>query len=663
MDRKNLANAIRALSMDGVQKANSGHPGAPMGMADIAEVLWRGHLNHNPSNPEWADRDRFVLSNGHGSMLIYSLLHLSGYELSIDDLKNFRQLHSKTPGHPEYGYAPCIETTTGPLGQGITNAVGMAIAEKALAAQFNKPGHDIVDHFTYVFMGDGCLMEGISHEACSLAGTLGLGKLIAFWDDNGISIDGEVEGWFSDDTPKRFEAYGWHVIPAVDGHDADAINAAIEAAKADPRPTLICTKTIIGFGSPNKAGSHDCHGAPLGEAEIAAVREFLGWEHAPFEIPADIYAEWDANKAGKAKEAAWNDKFEAYAKEFPAEAAELKRRVNGDLPAEWEAKAVEIIADLQANPANIASRKASQNALEAFGKMLPEFMGGSADLAPSNLTMWSGSKSLEAQDFSGNYIHYGVREFGMTAIINGIALHGGFVPYGATFLMFMEYARNAMRMAALMKVQNIQVYTHDSIGLGEDGPTHQPVEQLASLRVTPNMSTWRPCDQVESAVAWKLAVERKDGPTSLIFSRQNLAQQERDAETLANIAKGGYILKDCEGTPELIIIATGSEVELAVAAQAELTAQGKAVRVVSMPATDVFDKQDEAYREAVLPSSVTKRIAVEAGIADYWYKYVGFGGKIIGMTTFGESAPAGELFKMFGFTTENIVSTGKSLLA
>ncbi|GAM63912.1 transketolase [Vibrio ishigakensis] len=662
MDRKTLANAIRALSMDGVQKANSGHPGAPMGMADIAEVLWRGHLNHNPGNPQWADRDRFVLSNGHGSMLIYSLLHLSGYELSIDDLKNFRQLHSKTPGHPEYGYAPGIETTTGPLGQGITNAVGMAIAEKALAAQFNKPGHDIVDHFTYVFMGDGCLMEGISHEACSLAGTLGLGKLIAFWDDNGISIDGEVEGWFSDDTPKRFEAYGWHVIPAVDGHDADAINAAIEAAKADPRPTLICTKTIIGFGSPNKAGSHDCHGAPLGEAEIAAAREFLGWEHAPFEIPADIYAEWDANEAGKAKEAAWNDKFDAYAKEFPAEAAELKRRVNGDLPAEWEAKTAEIIADLQANPANIASRKASQNALEAFGKMLPEFMGGSADLAPSNLTMWSGSKSLEAQDFSGNYIHYGVREFGMTAIINGIALHGGFVPYGATFLMFMEYARNAMRMAALMKVQNIQVYTHDSIGLGEDGPTHQPVEQLASLRVTPNMSTWRPCDQVESAVAWKLAIERKDGPTSLIFSRQNLAQQERDAETLANIAKGGYILKDCEGTPELIIIATGSEVELAVAAQAELAALGKAVRVVSMPATDVFDKQDEAYREAVLPSSVTKRIAVEAGIADYWYKYVGFGGKIIGMTTFGESAPADELFKMFGFTTENVVKSAQELL-
>ncbi|MEF1278555.1 transketolase [Vibrio fortis] len=661
--RKDLANAIRALSMDGVQQANSGHPGAPMGMADIAEVLWRGHLNHNPANPEWADRDRFVLSNGHGSMLIYSLLHLSGYELSIEDLKNFRQLHSKTPGHPEYGYAPGIETTTGPLGQGITNAVGMAMAEKALAAQFNKEGHDIVDHFTYAFMGDGCLMEGISHEACSLAGTLGLGKLIAFWDDNGISIDGEVEGWFSDDTPKRFEAYGWHVIPAVDGHDIEAINAAIEAAKADPRPTLICTKTIIGFGSPNKSGSHDCHGAPLGHDEIAATKEALGWAHGPFEVPADIYAEWDAKEAGAEKEAAWNAKFDAYAAAYPAEAAELKRRLNGELPAEWEEKANQIIADLQANPADIASRKASQNALEAFGQMLPEFMGGSADLAPSNLTMWSGSKSLEANDFSGNYIHYGVREFGMTAIMNGIALHGGFVPYGATFLMFMEYARNAMRMAALMKVQNIQVYTHDSIGLGEDGPTHQPVEQMASLRLTPNMSTWRPCDQVESAVAWKLAIERKDAPTSLIFSRQNLAQQPRDAEQVANIAKGAYILRDCEGKPELILIATGSEVELAVEAAAQLTAEGKKVRVVSMPSTDAFDKQDAAYREEVLPSDVTARIAIEAGIADFWYKYVGFDGRIIGMTTFGESAPAGELFKMFGFTTENVVSTAQELLA
>ncbi|EIO5096135.1 transketolase [Vibrio parahaemolyticus] len=663
MDRKYLANAIRALSMDGVQQANSGHPGAPMGMADIAEVLWRSHLNHNPSNPEWADRDRFVLSNGHGSMLIYSLLHLSGYELSIDDLKNFRQLHSKTPGHPEYGYAPGIETTTGPLGQGITNAVGMAMAEKALAAQFNKEGHDIVDHFTYVFMGDGCLMEGISHEACSLAGTLGLGKLIAFWDDNGISIDGHVEGWFSDDTPKRFEAYGWHVIPAVDGHDSEAINAAIEAAKADPRPTLICTKTIIGFGSPNKSGSHDCHGAPLGAEEIAATRKELGWEHGPFEIPQEVYAEWSAKETGAAKEAAWNEKFAAYEAAYPELAAEFKRRVNGELPAEWEEKASQIIAALQANPANIASRKASQNALEAFGALLPEFMGGSADLAPSNLTMWSGSKSLEANDFSGNYIHYGVREFGMTAIMNGIALHGGFVPYGATFLMFMEYARNAMRMAALMKIQNIQVYTHDSIGLGEDGPTHQPVEQIASLRLTPNMNTWRPCDQVESAVAWKLAIERKDAPTALIFSRQNLAQQPRSAEQVADIAKGGYILKDSDGKPELILIATGSEVELAVKAAEQLTAEGKKVRVVSMPSTDAFDKQDAAYREAVLPSDVTARIAIEAGIADFWYKYVGFDGRIIGMTTFGESAPADQLFEMFGFTVENVVNTAKELLA
>ncbi|RYU70624.1 transketolase [Aliivibrio finisterrensis] len=663
LTNKHLANAIRALSMDGVQQANSGHPGAPMGMADIAEVLWRSHLNHNPANPEWADRDRFILSNGHGSMLIYSLLHLAGYELPIEELKNFRQLHSKTPGHPEYGYAPGIETTTGPLGQGITNAVGMAMAEKALAAQFNKEGHDIVDHYTYAFMGDGCLMEGISHEACSLAGTLGLGKLVAFWDDNGISIDGEVEGWFSDDTPKRFEAYGWHVIPAVDGHDADAINAAIVAAKADPRPTLICTKTIIGFGSPNKQGTHDCHGAPLGAEEIKAAKAQLGWEHGAFEIPQEVYAEWDAKEAGAAKEASWNEKFAAYEAAYPELAAEFTRRVNGDLPKEWEEKASAIIADLQANPANIASRKASQNALEAFGAMLPEFMGGSADLAPSNLTMWSGSKSLTAEDFSGNYIHYGVREFGMTAIMNGIALHGGFVPYGATFLMFMEYARNAMRMAALMKVQNIQVYTHDSIGLGEDGPTHQPVEQIASLRLTPNMSTWRPCDQVESAVAWKLAIERRDGPSALIFSRQNLAQQDRDAEQVANIAKGGYILKDCEGQPELIFIATGSEVQLAVEAAAQLTAEGKAVRVVSMPATDAFDKQDEAYRESVLPSAVTKRVAIEAGIADFWYKYVGLNGKIIGMTTFGESAPAEQLFEMFGFTTENAVKTAKELLA
>ncbi|GAB1107656.1 MAG: transketolase [Shewanella algae] len=661
--RKELANAIRVLSMDAVQKANSGHPGAPMGMADIAEVLWRDHLKHNPVNPQWADRDRFVLSNGHGSMLHYSLLHLAGYDLGIEDLKQFRQLHSRTPGHPEYGYAPGIETTTGPLGQGITNAVGMAIAEKTLAAQFNRDGHDIVDHHTYVFMGDGCLMEGISHEACSLAGTLGLGKLIAFWDDNGISIDGHVEGWFSDDTPKRFEAYGWHVVAGVDGHDPQAINAAIEAAKADPRPSLICCKTIIGYGSPNKSGSHDCHGAPLGDAEIAAAREFLGWKHDPFVIPSEIYAAWDAKEAGKAAESSWNDKFAAYEAAHPALAAELKRRLNGELPANFDADAKAYIEQLQANPANIASRKASQNALETFGKMLPEFLGGSADLAPSNLTMYSGSKPISAEDASGNYLHYGVREFGMTAIINGIALHGGFVPYGATFLMFMEYARNAMRMAALMKVQNIQVYTHDSIGLGEDGPTHQPVEQIASLRMTPNMSTWRPCDQVESAIAWKYAIERKDGPTSLIFSRQNLTQMPRSAEQLSDVAKGGYVLVDCEGAPELIIIATGSEVELAVKAQAELAATGAKVRVVSMPSTDVFDQQDAAYKEALLPANVTKRLAVEAGIADYWYKYVGLNGRIIGMTSFGESAPANQLFEMFGFTVDKVVEAGKALLA
>ncbi|MCD9484127.1 transketolase [Photobacterium phosphoreum] len=664
MERKMLANAIRALSMDGVQQANSGHPGAPMGMADIAEVLWRGHMDHNPQDPKWADRDRFVLSNGHGSMLIYSLLHLTGYDLSIDDLKNFRQLHSKTPGHPEYGYAPGIETTTGPLGQGITNAVGMALAEKAMAAQFNREGHDIVNHNTYAFMGDGCMMEGISHEACSLAGTLGLGKLVAFWDDNGISIDGEVEGWFADDTAKRFEAYNWHVIRHVDGHDAAAINAAIEEAKAETtKPTLICCKTIIGFGSPNKAGSHDCHGAPLGAEEIKAAREFLGWNHGPFEIPAEIYAEWDAKEAGKAKQASWNEKFAAYTAAFPELASEFTRRMTGGLPANWEVETSKVIADLQANPANIASRKASQNALEAFGKLLPEFMGGSADLAPSNLTMWSGSKSITPTDASGNYIHYGVREFGMTAMINGMALHGGFVPYGATFLMFMEYARNALRMAALMKIQNIQVYTHDSIGLGEDGPTHQPVEQVSSLRLTPNMSTWRPCDQVESAVSWKYAIERKDGPTSLIFSRQNLTQQDRTAEQVANIVKGGYILKDCAGKPELILIATGSEVGIAAEAYAELTAAGRQVRLVSMPATDLFDKQDAAYRESVLPADVTARIAIEAGIADYWYKYVGLNGRIIGMTTFGESAPAEELFKMFGFTVENIVNNANELLA
>ena len=662
--RKELANAIRVLSMDAVQKANSGHPGAPMGMADIAEVLWRDFLKHNPSNPAWADRDRFVLSNGHGSMLIYSLLHLTGYDLSIDDLKQFRQLHSRTPGHPEYGYAPGVETTTGPLGQGITNAVGMAMAEKALAAQFNRPGHDIVDHFTYCFLGDGCLMEGISHEACSLAGTLGLGKLVAFYDDNGISIDGHVEGWFTDDTAMRFESYGWHVVRAVDGHDAAAIKAAVEEAQAvTDKPSLIICKTIIGFGSPNKSGSHDCHGSPLGDKEIAAAREFLGWKEAPFVIPADIYAEWDAKEKGQAQEHNWDAKFAAYRAAFPELGAEVERSViKGELPADWAEKSQAFIEHLQANPAKIASRKASQNALEAFGKLLPEFMGGSADLAPSNLTMWSGSKSLTGADMGGNYIHYGVREFGMSAIMNGIALHGGFIPYGATFLMFMEYARNALRMAALMKQRSIFVYTHDSIGLGEDGPTHQPVEQIASLRLTPNMSTWRPCDLVEAAVAWKYAIERQDGPSSLIFSRQNLTQMDRSSEQLANIARGGYVLKDCAGTPELIFIATGSEVELAMQAAEQLTAEGRQVRVVSMPATDVFDKQDAAYRESVLPAAVTARVAVEAGIADFWYKYVGFGGRIVGMTTFGESAPAELLFKEFGFTVENVVAKAKEIL-
>ena len=659
---KELANAIRALSMDAVQKAKSGHPGAPMGMADIAEVLWRDFLNHNPTNPLWANRDRFVLSNGHGSMLIYSLLHLTGYDLSIDDLKQFRQLHSRTPGHPEYGYAPGVETTTGPLGQGICNAVGMAIAERTLAAQFNRQGHDVVDHFTYTFMGDGCMMEGVSHEACSLAGTLKLGKLIAFYDDNGISIDGHVEGWFTDDTAKRFEAYGWHVIPAIDGHDADAIRAAVEQAKKETgKPSLLMCKTIIGFGSPNKAGSHESHGAPLGDAEIAATREALGWTHAPFVIPSDIYAAWDAKTAGQAKEQAWNAQFAAYQAAYPELAAELKRRVSGELPADWGFESQKFIEQLQANPANIASRKASQNALEAFGKYLPEFLGGSADLAPSNLTIWSGSKSI-MDDLAGNYIHYGVREFGMSAIMNGIALHGGFLPYGATFLMFMEYARNAVRMAALMKIRNVFVYTHDSIGLGEDGPTHQPVEQIASLRLTPNMSTWRPCDQVESAVAWKHAIERNDGPCALIFTRQNLTQQPRTPEQLANVARGGYILKDCAGVPELILIATGSEVSLAVDAADKLTAEGRKVRVVSIPSTETFDRQDQNYRESVLPSGVTARVAIEAGIADFWFKYVGLNGSIIGMHSFGESAPAEQLFEEFGFTVDNVLTHARALL-
>lgn len=660
--RKALANAIRALSMDAVQKANSGHPGAPMGMADIAEVLWRDYMNHNPSNPKWTDRDRFILSNGHGSMLLYSLLHLTGYNLPIEELKNFRQLHSKTPGHPEYGYTDGVETTTGPLGQGIANAVGLAIVERTLAAQFNRPGHEIVDHHTYVFLGDGCMMEGISHEVCSLAGTMKLGKLMAFYDDNGISIDGDVEGWFSDDTAARFEAYGWHVVRGVEGHDSDSVKAAIDKARTvTDKPSLLMCKTVIAFGAPTKAGTHGAHGAPLGDDEIAATRKALGWKELPFVIPAKIYQRWDAKEAGTKKEAAWNDKFASYEKSFPELAREFKRRINGELPANWQAESQKIIEQLQAKPAKIASRKASQNALEAFGPMLPEFLGGSADLAPSNLTIWSKSTSI-ADDPAGNYIHYGVREFGMTAIGNGIAHHGGFVPYTATFLMFVEYARNAVRMAALMKARHIMIYTHDSIGLGEDGPTHQPVEQLASLRMTPNMSNWRPCDQVETAVAWKKAIERQDGPTALILSRQHLAQQARTATQVADIARGGYVLKDCEGQPELILIATGSEVELAVAAYEQLQVEGRKVRVVSLPSTDVFDAQDDTYRESVLPKEVMARVAIEAGIADYWYKYVGLDGQIVGMTTFGESAPAEDLFKVFGFTKENVLNKARSLL-
>ncbi len=662
-DRRQLANAIRALSMDAVQKAKSGHPGAPMGMADIAEVLWNDFMHHNPANPKWPNRDRFVLSNGHGSMLIYSLLHLTGYELSIDDLKNFRQLHAKTPGHPEYGYAPGIETTTGPLGQGITNAVGMAIAEKALAGTFNRDGHHIVDHNTYVFLGDGCLMEGISHEACSLAGTLGLGKLICFYDDNGISIDGHVEGWFTDDTPKRFEAYGWHVIRDVDGHSADAVSKAVHEAKSvNDKPTMICCKTVIGFGAPNLCGSHDCHGAPLGDDEIAATRENLSWSHGPFEVPDDIYAGWSAKDKGAQSEADWNAKFDAYKKDHPELAAEFERRMAGKLPANWAADADKFIKSVDAKGETIASRKASQNTINGYAPLLPELLGGSADLAGSNLTMWSDSKPLSNTVSDGNYVYYGVREFGMSAMMNGMSLHGGIIPFGGTFLMFSEYARNALRMAALMKVRSIFVYTHDSIGLGEDGPTHQPVEQTATLRMIPRMSVWRPCDAVESAVAWKAAIEYTEGPTSLIFSRQALPHQTRSAEQLAGIEKGGYILKDCSGTPDAIMIATGSEVGLAMDAAEQLTKAGKKIRVVSMPSTDVFDAQDEGYRESVLPSGVTARVAVEAGIADYWSKYVGLNGKVVGMTTFGESAPDKDVFKHFGFTVDNVVATVNDVL-
>ena len=657
----NLSNAIRALAMDGVQKANSGHPGAPMGMAEIAEVLWNRHLRHNPANPKWADRDRFVLSNGHGSMLLYSLLHLTGYDLSIDDLKNFRQLHSKTPGHPEYGYAPGVETTTGPLGQGITNAVGMAMAEKLLAAEFNKPGHEIVDHRTWVFLGDGCLMEGISHEACALAGTWGLGKLVAFWDDNGISIDGHVEGWFTDNTPKRFEAYGWHVVPNVDGHDPAAIHAAVEAARAvTDRPSLICCKTVIGLGSPNKAGTHDVHGAPLGDAEIAAARAHIGWAHAPFEIPQDVYAGWDAKKRGAEREADWNNKFASYAKAFPAEAAEFKRRMAGELPANWPAHAKQAIETANAKAETVATRKASQIAINALAPALPEFLGGSADLTGSNLTNWSGCKAVSGKS-TGNYISYGVREFGMAAIMNGMALHGGLLPFGGTFLMFSEYSRNALRMAALMKQRVIHVFTHDSIGLGEDGPTHQPVEQTATLRMIPNMDVWRPCDTVETMVAWTSAVEKLNGPSSLCLSRQNLPFVPRDAATIANIARGGYVISEAKGgKPKAVIIATGSEVDVALKAQAAMEAEIP-VRVVSMPSTNVFDRQDAAYRESVLPKGVP-RVAIEAGVSDGWYKYVGLDGVVIGLDRFGESAPAGQLFKEFGFTAGNVVKAVEKLI-
>ncbi|MEZ5537382.1 MAG: transketolase [Thiolinea sp.] len=664
--RQELANAIRVLAMDAVQQANSGHPGAPMGMADIAEVLYNDFMSHNPKNPGWANRDRFVMSNGHGSMLPYSVLHLTGYDLPMEEIKNFRQLHSKTPGHPEYGYAPGIETTTGPLGQGITNAVGMALAEKVLAAQFNKDGHEIVDHYTYVFLGDGCLMEGISHEACSLAGTLGLGKLICFYDDNGISIDGDVVGWFADDTPKRFEAYGWQVIADVDGHDADAVRVATETARMETdKPTLICCKTVIGKGAPNKAGGHDVHGAPLGAEEIAAAREAMGWKHEAFVIPDEIYAGWDATDKGATAENAWNEKMAAYKAAYPAEAAEFERRMAGELPADWSEKADAAIAAIVAKAESPATRVASKNALNGFAPLLPEFLGGSADLTPSNNTFNSQSKGINSmhgpeQDFSGNYLSYGVREFGMSAIMNGIALHGGFIPYGATFLMFSEYARNALRMAALMKIRSIFVYTHDSIGLGEDGPTHQGVEQTATLRMIPRMSVWRPCDGVETAVAWRAAIEKQDGPSCLVLTRQGLPFQQRSAQQQADIAKGGYVLKDCDGTPDAIIIATGSEVALAVGAAEQMA--DKKIRVVSMPCVESFEAQDQAYRESVLPAAVTSRVAVEAGVTGGWYKYVGLNGKVVGIDTFGESAPADELFKYFGFTIENVVAAVNDVL-
>ena len=659
---KDLTSAVRALAMDAVQKANSGHPGAPMGMAEIAEVLWIHHLRHNPANPNWADRDRFVLSNGHGSMLIYSLLHLTGYDLSIEDIKQFRQLHSKTPGHPEYGYTPGVETTTGPLGQGITNAVGMALAEKILASEFNRPDFDIVNHYSYAFLGDGCLMEGISHESCSLAGTLGLGKLICFYDDNGISIDGHVEGWFSDDTPKRFEAYGWHVVSDVNGHDPAAIEAAIaEAKQASGKPSMICCKTVIGLGSPNKAGTHAVHGAALGEEEVTASRASIGWNYPPFEIPKEVYDAWDGRAKGKRIEAEWDQKLNEYTKKYPSEAAEFKRRIAGDLPANWCEHVEKTITQVNEKAETIASRKASQNAIEGLAPALPELVGGSADLAGSNLTLWSGSKGI-SNETGGNYIYYGVREFGMSAIMNGLSLHGGIIPYGATFLMFSEYARNALRMAALMKIRNLFVFTHDSIGLGEDGPTHQAVEQTATLRYIPNMDVWRPCDSVESTISWARSIERKDGPSTLIFSRQNLPFQKRTAATIKLIDKGGYILSEAsDGKPQAIIIATGSEIGLAMSAQQALAESGINVRVVSMPCTSLFDRQDQAYKDSVLLNGV-KRVAVEAGTADFWCKYVGLEGAVVGMTTFGESAPAGDLFNHFGFTVDNVVKTVKNVI-
>jgi len=664
IDRRSRANAVRALSMDAVQQARSGHPGMPMGMADIAEVLWSDYLRHNPAHPGWSDRDRFILSNGHGSMLHYALLHLSGYDLPIEELKNFRQLHSRTPGHPEYGYAPGIETTTGPLGQGIANGVGMALSEKVLAAQFNRPGYEVVNHFTYVFMGDGCLMEGISHEASSLAGTLGLGKLIAFWDDNGISIDGEVKGWFTDDTPARFKAYGWQVIEEVDGHDPPAVAKAIEAARAEPtRPSLICCRTVIGWGSPNKSGQASSHGAPLGEEEVSLVRENIDWPHAPFEIPEDIYAAWNAVESGRAVEAEWCSMFDSYSESHPDLARSFLRRMDGELPTDWAGKADQFVASVVAAGDSVATRKASQQVLEGLGPMLPELIGGSADLAGSNLTQWSGSVPVTAEDATGNYIYFGVREFGMSALCNGIALHGGLIPYSATFLVFSEYARNALRMAALMKIRSLFVYTHDSIGLGEDGPTHQAVEQTATLRLIPNMSLWRPCDTVETAVAWRLALERREGPTCLLFSRQTLPFQTRSSDTVGNISRGGYVLRDCEGTAEAIIIATGSEVSLAVDAAERLGAKGRQVRVVSMPSTDVFDAQDDAYRESVLPRAVMARVAVEAGVSATWLHYVGGRGRIVGIDSFGESAPAEVVFEHFGFTVDNVVANVEQVLA